>query len=359
VSKEQRACVRPVPRQGFELNHQFNQETFGFSKELTKSIGGTEMWLPLWAERTELGNVSAHTVNLSIDATHKSYKQGGSLIVWESDTKYEVITIGSIGTGTITLNPWVIGAYTNAVAMPLRVVTMTQELEADRDSFLDSVKSQARFVATATEDLSQEPGTNDYPWWSNRQIVTDPAQISSGVKETFQRELETLDSVSGPIYRGFTHTSGIQTSTLSWSGNTAQDLWDIRIWLHRCKGRWKEFWAPTWNGEITITSSALNGATSIEINAINFSQHYSGVLVFAAVTRDGTFHTFQVASAAAGTSGHEVLTLSYPLLGALDVSQIVTTCRLIRSRFDSDRIEIQHNPGGGCTAAVPIIEVLV
>jgi hypothetical protein len=356
-SAEYRQCLRAAPRRELAYTYQMTPEQFGRAKELARKTGGSAIYLPVWTEHAHVGAISAHTVNLAIDGSHASYTSGGSLIVWESDTHCEVVTIGTVGTGTISLNPWVVDDYTDAYVMPAIEVTFAQEFEADRDEATARVETQARFVATETTDLSGSAPA--YTTYLNYPIaLTPPELIAGSVREQFEREVETLDSGSGLAWRSPLYDDPIRRSMASWYAEGQEAVWDLRVWLHSLKGRWKAFWLPSWNADVAVTKELSAGDSFIEVAAVGFAAAYTLPVDMAVMTTAGTAICLRVASVTTdGAPGTERLQFAGALSGSLALANIAQTCQLSLCRFDADRIEIQHRTGRSATVAAPTVEV--
>jgi hypothetical protein len=149
---------------------------------------------------------------------------------------------------------------------------------------------------------------------------------------------------------------------MAWTCQNADALLNLRLWLHTRRGRWKQFWIPSWNADVTITRSITGGDTSIEVAAIGFSGRYPNPtdLFIAATGEAGGGGWFvRVTGATAGGSGKELLTLSAPFSGSADIGVIDKTSKLTLSRFNSDRISIQHLPGRQATVVASVKEVPV
>jgi len=356
-TEEYRACLRAEPRQEFTFRYQMTPTQFGKAKELAKETGGSNIYLPVWTEMTEVGRIAAHQVSLPVDGSHACYSDGGKLFVWDDDEHCEIVTISTVGEGVINLNPWVVVAYDNACVMPLRVATFAQEFEADRDEVGTIIKTTARFSVVATEDLSAESGLT-YQDFGGHPLVTDRPELAAGsVSEQFTREVDTLDSWSGVVWKWNIWGHPIQTSKLAWYLATKEALWDFRIWLHHIKGRWKGLWVSSWSADLTVVQTVAEGAYQVIIADIDYWNHYPPNATFVIRKTDGTCVPVTVTACAAGDPGEQVLTITESVSPAIPVASIDKMSRLVFSRFDSDRIEIQHRVGAAATVAIPTVEL--
>lgn len=356
-SAEQRVCTR-LPRREFTLAHVLTPRQFAWASELAKQYGQQQtLYLPAWVDMSEVGSVTLGTVTLPIDATKTCYAAGGKLFLWDAYDDFEVCTISTIGTGTVTINPGTTKAFTRAIAAPAVLVRFAQEFEAERRNSEYVPRSSARFVGTATADLSGETTTLYPTSYKGSPLVLDPAVVSGGVTETFLREVDVLDNQTGPVWCGSLYEQAIQRTTMVWKCRGADAIWDLRVWLHQRRGRCRDFWVSRQNADLTITADITEDDTTIEVAETDFAMVFGNNTDFVIRTAAGDAYPIRVTSSAAGDPGKEVLTLETAMPASIAVSSITKTSRLIRSRFDSDRVEITYGLAKSALVSVPVVEV--
>ncbi len=326
---------------------------FGRARELARSIGGDTCYVPVWTEAEHVGAVAAHQVSLAVDPAGKCYSATGYLLVWDSDDDCEVVAIGSLGAGQINLDPWVVAAYSDAWVAPIREATFAQEFEAPRDAVDTFVRAAARFEVLVTEDLSGETLAEDT--YKTYPIVEDPP--GAGDSEQFYREVDVVDTVTGLSAKMSVIDIPVRVSMVGWLCNTSAELWDRRVWLHKRHGRQGAFWLPAWNSDVVVTVDIGAGDGHIHIAAVGFDELYSMPCDLVIETTGGAFVPLRVMSAADGDPGEEILTLESVFSGSLLAANIARVGKLTLSRLNSDRVELQHRPGGSVLIAAPTIEV--
>jgi hypothetical protein len=350
---EQRLATRPIPRGELSFDYQMTPAQFGRARELARSIGGSTCYVPAWHEAEHVGAVSAHQVSLAIDPVGKCYSESGYLLVWDAEDDCEVVAIGSFGVGQINLDPWVVSAYADAWVAPIREATFAQEFEAPRDAVDTFVRASARFEVLVTEDLSAETLAEDS--YKTYPIVEDPPE--AGSSDQFWREVDVLDTVTGLSAKTSIIDIPMRSSTVGWLCHDAAEVWGRRVWLHKRRGRQGAFWLPSWNTDVVVTVDIGAGDQHLHIAEVSFDELYSMPCDLVIETTGGAFVPLRVMSAADGDPGEEILTLESVFSGGLDAADIARVGKLTLSRLNSDRIEIQHRPGGGAIIAAPTIEV--
>jgi hypothetical protein len=121
------------------------------------------------------------------------------------------------------------------------------------------------------------------------------------------------------------------------------------------RGRQKAFYASSWNADIRVTKSIASTDTTIEIAAMDYAGNFPLVADFGVLTA-GEMFGCRVTDCDPGDPGKEILTLSGAFGADVALADICKTCRLVLSRFDADRIEIQYGRGGSAFVSVPTVE---
>jgi len=363
---EYRLSLRPMPRIGYVCKYILDDVDYGAARELARTVGGDPVFVPDWPNATQIPTISASTVSLPIDVTYApAYRVGGSVLVWGSNASYEVVTVSGLGSGIISISATSSG-YTKPWIIPLRVGTFMQEFTGERGPH-DYTEAEAVFDCVDTEDLLAADGGLVYPVYLNDSLITDQVEIINDARETNIREVETLDSQTGPIHRYHIYATPNQAAKLAWTAQNAVTLWEIRVWLHTRRGEWKQFWTSSWNGDAVVVADIHQGDSTVQIGAIGFATKYTLPTDIVITHVNGDLICGRVVSVSSGGAGIEVLHLTgvtwYKGPGHTEitfaVADIVSTCKLSLSRLDSDRIEIQHLPGRQATIAVATKEVPV
>ena len=378
-SAEYRQCLRLRPRQELQLKFLMTQEEFSKAKLVAKRLGTESsqtaadlilygatpfsLWVPLWpmAYRTvSIASGSTH-IPKDVDDPVQLTRFGSVIMVWESPSKYEVlgVSVNSVDPEDpyITTYTATTQAYTSPWVIPLRVGELAQEFEATRSTF-QKVETSVRFRVIAGDDYSDEPGDMYAAYrYGNHPLVIDRSLLRSGVKEQYQREFEEVDSEIGNAWRFPSFSIPDQSGQMTWHAQGRENVRALLYWLHSRKGRWKSFWIPSWSGDITVTHEIAASDTTIEITDIGMRTR--GVFPFDIMIlgKDGSRTCCQVTSAAAGSTGKEVITVSAQVGAHLYTWDIDKVCMLTLYRFESDRIEITHESGMVSTVSTSVVEV--
>jgi hypothetical protein len=261
---EYRLSLRPLPRVGYQFRYLMDDEDYGVARELARVVGGDPVFVPDWPNATQVPTIGASTVSLPVDVTiAPAYRVDGSALVFGSNSDYEVVTVESIGSGTIGISATTAG-YTTPWIVPLRMATFTQEFSGDRGP-QDYTIASANCLAIDTEDLLAASGGLSFPTYLGDSVVTDPVEIINSAKESNIREVAPVDSKTGPLYQYPVYATPNQSAVLAWTAQNAAAVWAIRVWLHTRRGRWKRFWTSSWNADVTVTKDIAAGDTAIQV----------------------------------------------------------------------------------------------
>lgn len=366
---EYRHCMRTVPRMNYVCRYILDDDEYGQAREIARIVGSGDIYIPDWPNAVQIASINAGTVSLPVDTeTVPAYVVNGYALIWESNTDYEAVQIGTVGAHTLTVHATDY-AHTTPWVVPLRLAKFSQELSGVRGPRLCTIVS-AVFLVEEGDDLLSEAGDMGFPDYNNSPVVTSAVELIGEVQERNLREVQAFDTRTAGVYRYNLYATPNQSAVLGWTLSDASEIWDMRLWLHATCGRWKQFWVPSNNADITITETIGFGATTIHIAAMGFADIYSLPVRLRILIDDVTMCAVNVTSVADGDPGEELLTIDsvYTLIGGtpvyadqfmatFELSTIHGAQKLTLSRFDADRIEIQHREGRQATVVVPIKEV--
>lgn len=353
---EKRASLRPLPRMTLTFDHQFSAREYGLAREKARLVGGDPLYVPEWQHLTDIPGISAGTVSIPVNAAHiPAYKVGGSLLLWEDYDHFEVCSISAIGSGTISISATV-NNYDYLTVAPLREGTFAQPFTGKRPPAHYNT-AQAVFVVTATEDMFDASAT-PYLAYKGKALVTSSREGINDLEDTMARELDVLDSKTGPLINYPKRSDATLGMSVAITAQTAAELLNLRSFLATLRGRWKSFWLPSWNHDLEITANIVAGNNYVQVSAIDFANTYGIGSHLVVVTKTGGFIAWQVASVSTEVAGSERLHFTGGVFsGGLDMALVDRVCLLTLSRLDADRIELQYLPGLAVTVAVPTVEV--
>lgn len=358
ITKEYRQAGRDRPRLEISYNFVLQPNDYGAAKLLTRTIGASEFLLPLWQEAHRVGNMAAGTTAIAKDTYDPFYFPMGSILVWESATKYEIVAVSSINPySQINIYDGLAASYTAPLIVPLRKASFVQQLSAPREP-AKRVVASARFRVIEGDDFSARTtglylsGTK----YKTRCVVRDRALVSGSIRDQSYVEKKELDTEIGGVSVTQLRATPEDKSGLAWKAHGNQARWDLLYWIHSRKGRQKAFHVPSWNDDIKLASPIAADATTLSIYAAGASAQQFPFDLYIR-KRDGSDLCFRVTGASDPSGGRETLLLEAPLGVAVQQWEIETFCFLRKMRFDSDRIELRNASNNTTYASAPVVEV--
>lgn len=348
---EQRLALRTAPRHGYQYTSLLDPHQFSKAKSFARARSAEEILVPLWGELTYIGALAYEAEEAIFDTSFAHYAVGGLAMVWQADDYYEIVEVATLTEEGLTFTQPLEKNYVAALVAPVKAGIFAQPFEVSRVSG-DYLKGSVRFTSVETEDLA---GATDYPIYLDHDVMLDRPVLTNDIRERFERETELADNGTGLIQPMTEHTYPIQTSALSWSTLTKEELWKLRIWLHTRRGRWKGFWTPSWNKDLQLMAPVVSADTSLKVKRIGYPQQ-EGTRDIMIVTTSGSLIYKRILGGGYWSSTQESLTLSEPIGADLAPSDIDMICFLTFMRLDADRIEIRHKAAHGVTVTVPVFE---
>lgn len=359
--QEQRVALRVTPRS--ELAYDYIMTPLQFARARSQSLAyvGEEFNLPLWGDFARIGALAAGAMSVALDTRFTGYVEGGRAMVWQDEVHYEVVTVAELADDGFTFSPALQQDYSDALVLPVVTASFMQPLEVVR-SRTDQVKGAARFEVV---DTNVPSAIAPYPTYKGYEVVTDPNVLVSDLREVLQRELTTLDSDTGIVWRGPEFSYASPTSSMGWDTLDRQALWYLKRWLHTKRGKFQGFWLPSWNNDLQVISNISPGSVQIIVRAAG----YVGAEPFDVMLlgRDGSTHYMQVdvgsayggwglayGEAYGSSSDLEVLNLHAAAGFTMAAADVLGVSILTFSRFDADRIEIKRRAAREASVSVPV-----
>lgn len=345
---EQRLKLRNVPRQSLDYDHRLDADQFSRAKAFVRRNGAVLVDAPVWPEAAWLGAVAADATSLSVDTTAADWREGGHLVVWESDSKFAVLEIDTVSSGSIALSDPVGIAFTRAEVMPVRSAYIADGLSIARGStFVDASLS---ILVTDNVDLS----ASDYPQYESLDVVTERTIMVSDISEHVVRSVEMVDNGFGPVALETRRNYADFGQALGFIENGPAAVWRRRRWLHSLGGKQKPFWLPAWNMDLSLQDPLGSSDTVASVRSISPAATYVGRHVMV-LLHDGTRFLRSITNAVPDGDNDDI-TLSASLGQAVTAAEIASFCFLSKVRLDSDVVSIEHRDTGLSAVTVPVME---
>ncbi|MBY0261792.1 MAG: hypothetical protein K2Q20_05585, partial [Phycisphaerales bacterium] len=221
--------------------------------------------------------------------------------------------------------------------------------------------SETQCVFEATHEQPYDEGVDSLDQFLGMGVLAMEPNRSEDVTQAFQWAFSESDSLTGRRYRKSDTQRAIVHQKHSWflKGRTAKAA--FRSMLYRLRGAAKPIWLPTFNEDMTISRPITLGASSIYVKAFGYAYTggaTSGRNRIMIRLRDGTrLYRSVTGTAASGSATEERLLVSPPFPADLSLKQIVSVSWIDASRFENDRVELNHvNAADGVTTVSGIFQ---
>jgi len=350
---EQRAALRKNPRQSFNFTYLVEE---GTEQSIIDNIifdwQHRLFGVPVWHELTRLtstASIGTTTINVG-DTDYADFRDNTLLVLFDSQTNFEVIEIDSHTSTTITLKSATTIEFTEGtIVAPLRLAEMTTNISGRRFSVNLSSRS-ITFTVTDNDSNIGAIAAGTWPTTFNSKVVFDDDNgIGNQLTESFQRRFTRIDNRTGKATQLSQWTRGKRVSAKTFYASGRQAVWETRQAVHFHKGRLTSFYLPTFWNDLTPETGIASGSNTIDIVHVGYTRFVQSRQPWNTIRItfvDGTtpiIHTITSSEEVDSDTERLTVTPSWPSTQSL--ANIEKIMFVEEARFDSDRITFQHELG--------------
>lgn len=368
--EEQRSSGRDVPRSTHKLRFRTDNEDIR-TLENTLFDGQTRAFgIPVWFQSTGLTEtvaIGATVINVK-STTFLGAVVGESIMLWSSSSAFESAEVAEITEFTITVTSGFLAEFLiDALVMPILNAVLVTPVDGSR--FRVNVKdfSLDFVVRDNGASLADTSAFSSYtPTGGLQRVLLDDDNFLDGetINEQFQRDIEVVDNkVSFPEV--FTNqVVSRETSQKGFFTNSPLALSNVRKLLHALAGRRVSFYLPSGQKDLVSLASispADQALTVVSVDYVNLVRQRQPRNVVRVVPKIGTPSDPKLVTGSDNaTPGQETISIAGESFGVtIALADIDRIEYVKKSRFDTDRIEIQHlNSHGKAAIYIPVVTVL-
>lgn len=360
---EQRIALRKNPRQRFLYPYKIDEgPTMRTLENLLFDWQSRVFGVPVWREETEL-TVAAIAGDTTINVTQTAYRDfrvGGLVVVFVSQSTFDVILITSIGATTIGLDSPLLNAYAVGVRVfPLSTCTVKATISGGRHA---SGMTEMQIEFTNTDNDSNLASTAAFTAY-NGKVLLDGGNSVIGelVSESFNQELVELDGQTGlfEIESPWDRHKREHAFVLRASG--MQAIWEMRQLLHALRGKQVSLYVPRGSDDFVVVANLLNASNTMDIQLVGYAQfvrNRQAKNVIMVTKTDGTTLLRAITASAVSSPTVETLTVDVNWPSTITVAQVARVEIVEKVRLDDDDVEIEYAIGGRVARMTsPIVDV--
>jgi len=354
---EQRIAIRTRPRTILKYTYILNAQEYSKMKNAAIKWNANTFGVPIWPEFYLYGAISSNLYSLTFDTTPYEYYVGGMVHIWESDTNNQTLEITAVDSASISFG-YPTNAFVNARVMPLKKGIATQGTKFKR---LDHINIEAisQFLIVNDNLIDTPVGDGlDYPQYLSADVITSKQVIVNEFTEQIKYGLDFFDNGAGIVQIEKQYDSPDYTQQISFTGRTAIERWNNKVWFYGRYGKQKSFWVLSWSKDIEATEQIVTSAQTIKCQNINYNL-YRETSYIAIILTNGVILFNTVTSGTFVDENNEVLSLENILPYDIDLNEIERICFMKKMRFDSDTIVLNYENFPYCTTKIPVMGVPV
>lgn len=350
---EQRFSQRQSPRQSYLFNHIFTEDQYQGARALIRQ--NTSIQIPDWTLAVDIGAIVVDSAPL-VNYGEPGVYIGDQMIVWQSNTRYESVTVIDTDSGNGLYLDGLTDDYENAKLIPLRNAQAPGGLIGSRraGAFIDC---QIQFDLVGSRDIGQ----SSYSRYRGEDVISEcPVVASETFGESITWPFDTVDSGVGYPDLVATRSAPDSETVMRWHVFTREDLYVLRRFIHSRRGRWKQFWLSSFKPDFTLAQQIGASDGFIVVYAPGGITDL-GVLSFD-IEISGMYYR-RVTSYTSGFDSNErpTLTLNIDSVVGATISTDKRISILRHMRFNSDRVEFNHQFNTetrlSASVAIPCLEL--
>lgn len=304
---------------------------------------GAKRWLlPVWPDIQLLSvPVAAAAVSIPCQTAGFDFVVGGKAILWRSVNSFEVVTISSIGVGSIGLSASVVAAWPAGTRLyPVRYARM---LVSSEEAFWndDAGERRVNFLVDEPCDYAAALPETEYRSYP---VLEHRGDESSDPKASYKRDIDTVDEDTGAARHYDYPDQAFVHYDHDWLLSGREEIAAFRGLLYGLRGRMGVLWIPSMKQDLVLTAaaSALDVTLSVEWAGYTlYGRQQSNRRDLRIELRNGTV-LYRRITASVEAGANETLTLDSALGVAFTPAQVRLISFMALCEPVSDAVEIDH-----------------
>ena len=267
---EQAIRVRDLPRRSFEYNLRLTKKDVQLFDLLTFGWLGRYYVAPVWTEGSSLTAPAllGDTV-IYLDTRYRSFKPGGSVLLFKSPTQYELIQIDSLDNTSITLADPVQQGLTGVKAYPASPFLLDDNISTARQSS-QHLDAAVRLRMNPITGVLAIPDIGPVVTYLGYELYTKETNWRNALPLAIDGGTNVVDNGLGPIKPNPTRTFPSIVRGFKWLLKDRAAANDLLGFFGRREGRFKPLWIPSGVDDMFLDAPVDASANSIYVQPIDY-----------------------------------------------------------------------------------------
>jgi hypothetical protein len=344
---EQRQQLRSLPRQTLSYSYPITKDRMAAAFNMQYGAIAKNWAVPLWAEGQDIAQVLAHETSIACDTTIHDLRPNSLALLRSNDTVWQIIEISTITATSISVSND-LKYQQNARLYPVRIGWTNDPIERKVNGVF--VNSSMKFKIDDLREVAEiVPGQ----YLGDDIYFACPLLGGDSLGRSLQQRIDILDQSLGVIARRTPWSNARYSTPLYSLLKSKQEIYEYRTFLSRCQGKFRAFWMPSFEFNMSVMSVGTVSNTVL-IKPDSYLD-YAPRTHIAIKTNDGTYHTNTITASSVVAGGLIQLTLTTAL--NIDASTIQKISYLGLYRLDTDSIDLIFIGKNMAQTQVNIIEL--
>lgn len=345
---EEALQLRAAPRR--QLQYSIPQQAWDRSQAFNTERGALrQKWaVPVWSETQVVGALASGATSVVCNTTDFDLRDESLVLLYQSTTKWQVAEVTAVASGSISITATT-QAFDNATLIPLRIGYIRGDVT--RSSNGHNAVAQVLFDLDDSIELTSAAPTQ----FLGNDIYFDEVLMGDA---RYDASLEAQDNQAdyelGVVHRRAPWTYARHVMQYDRMMTTPAEVQAFRLWLHRRAGKYRKFWAPTYENDLRKASTGTV-TTTFKFKRDSYDDWATDRIHAAFEDDAGNWYPRTLSNIVVSDS----TTLQATLSSALNVhaSRIRRVSYLGLKRLTSDAVDLNWIGNGVCQASLSVTEL--
>jgi hypothetical protein len=363
IGTERRQATRRRPRQFITMDVEVEDGPERARVEnFLHANTGKQVGLPIWFEQNRLSqDVSATDTTINLySALFADYRDGGTAVIWASETDLEAVNVDSTTATTLELSSGTVGAFPAdlTIVAPMRIAWLRRSAKSTREQ---EGLTTYRLLFQVTDNDVEIADTSAFNTYDGK-VLFDGFNKIEQASEAWERVVEVIDGETGLVQFQQLEPNARRVSQKGFVTESPQELWELRQVLHALRGKQVSFYLPSKSEEFTPVAPLSVATADLDFVHVGYKENVDvapGRRDLRVVEVDGTTHDRRILTATEVSPTVESVTVDSNWPSTIPVADVDRIEVLEKVRWDADRFRIRHGEiAGDARMSAPTKSVL-